>query len=224
MLCSHNATYNKYTTVCILLLLFLYFADIIYIIKSERMKNMTTANKITILRIILVPIFMAFLLMDNIACQITALIIFIIAAASDGIDGYIARHYNQITTFGKFMDPLADKMLTTAAFLILLEQGRITWLGSVAVMLVLAREFMVAGLRMVSGAEGKVIAASMFGKIKTVSQMFAIIASILLMNENWFVEEPALLITNILIWVSTIITVISGIDYLWKNKDVFSSK
>lgn len=185
---------------------------------------MTTANKITILRIILVPVFMAFLLADNIACQITALIIFIIAAASDGVDGYIARHYNQITTFGKFMDPLADKMLTTAALLILLEQGRITAFGSVAVMLVLAREFMVAGLRMVAGAEGKVIAASMFGKVKTVAQMFAIIAAILLMNENWFLQEPALLITNILIWISTIIAVISGIDYLWKNRGVFSSK
>lgn len=185
---------------------------------------MTTANKITMLRIILVPVFMAFLLTDNVACQITALIIFIIAAASDGVDGYIARHYNQITTFGKFMDPLADKMLTTSALLILLEQGRITWFGSVAVMLVLAREFMVAGLRMVSGSEGKVIAASMFGKVKTVSQMFSIIAAILLMNENWFRPEPSLLITNILIWISTIITVLSGIDYLWKNKSVFSSK
>lgn len=185
---------------------------------------MTTANKITILRIILVPVFMAFLLADNMAYKVIALGIFIIAAASDGIDGYIARHHNQITTFGKFMDPLADKMLTTSALLILLEQGRITWLGSVAVMLVLAREFMVAGLRMVAGAEGEVIAASMFGKIKTVAQMFAIIAAILLMNENWFAPAPSLLITNILIWVSTIITVVSGIDYLWKNRGVFSSK
>lgn len=185
---------------------------------------MTTANKITILRVILVPIFMAFLLIDNIACQLAALLIFVIAAASDGVDGYIARHYNQITNFGKFMDPLADKMLTTAAFLILLEQGRITWYGSVAVMVILAREFMVAGLRMVAGSEGKVIAASMFGKIKTVSQMFAIMAAILLMNDEWFSPEPALLITNILVWITTIITVLSGFDYVWKNKSVFSGK
>lgn len=185
---------------------------------------MNTANKITILRIILVPIFMAFLLVDNIVCQLTALAIFIIAAASDGVDGYIARHYNQITNFGKFMDPLADKMLTTAAFLVLLEQGRITWYGSVAVMLILAREFMVAGLRMVAGSEGNVIAASMFGKIKTVSQMFAIMAAILLMNEEWFSNEPALLITNILVWITTVITVLSGIDYVLKNKSIFNGK
>ena len=88
---------------------------------------------------------MAFLLIDSIGCQIAALVIFVIASATDGIDGYIARHYNQITTFGKFMDPLADKMLTTAAFLVLLEHGRVS---SVAVMIILAREFMVAGIRM----------------------------------------------------------------------------
>ena len=185
---------------------------------------MTTANKITILRVILVPVFMAFLIIDNVWCQFAALLIFILAAASDGIDGYIARHYNQVTTFGKFMDPLADKMLTTAAFLVLLEQGRITWFGSVAVMLVLAREFMVSGLRMLASSEGKVIAASMFGKIKTVSQMVAIVAAILLMHDEWFLQEPAILITNILIWISTIIAVVSGIDYVWKNKDILKTK
>ena len=184
---------------------------------------MTTANKITILRMILVPVFMVFLLIDNTACQMSALIVFILASLSDAVDGYIARHYNQITNFGKFMDPLADKMLTTAAFLILLEQGRITWFAPVAIMLVLAREFMVAGLRMVCGSEGSVIAASMLGKIKTVAQMIAIIIAILLMNENWFPQNTAILVTNILIWISTIITVLSGIDYVWKNKAVFKN-
>lgn len=184
---------------------------------------MTTANKITIFRIILVPVFMALMLIDSISCRMAALAVFIIASISDAADGYIARHYNQISNFGKFMDPLADKILTTSAFIILLEIGRITWLGSVAVMLILAREFMVSGLRMIAGAEGKVIAASMFGKIKTVSQMIAIIASVLLMNDKLFTQEPALLITNILVWIATVFTVLSGIDYLIKNKSVLTS-
>lgn len=183
---------------------------------------MTTANKITIFRVILVPFFMAFLMIGSVSCRMAALGIFIIASASDWLDGYIARKYDQTSNFGKFMDPLADKVLTTAALVILLAEGRITWLGPVAVMLVLTREFIVAGLRMVAGAEGKVIAASMFGKIKTVSQMAAIIAAILLMNDKLFSQDAALLITNILIWISTVIAVVSGIDYVVKNKDVFS--
>lgn len=181
---------------------------------------MTTANKITIMRIILVPVFMAFLLVNEIWCQVAALIIFVIASATDGIDGYIARHYNQITNFGKFMDPLADKMLTTAAFLVLLEKGRVS---SIAVMIVLAREFMVSGVRMIAGAEGRVIAASMLGKIKTVSQMVAIVAAIIFMNP-FFAPKPAMLITDILVWISTAITVISGIDYIVKNKEIFKDK
>ena len=185
---------------------------------------MTTANKITVFRIILVPVFMAFLLIDNVWCKFTALILFLIASFSDFLDGYIARNYNQISDFGKFMDPLADKMLTTSALLILAEQGRI-YLGSVAIMLVLAREFMVSGLRMLAGTNGKVIAASMFGKIKTVSQMIAIIVSILLLNSLWFPNQSAaMIISGILIWISTVICVISGIDYLIKNKNVFSGK
>ena len=182
---------------------------------------MTTANKITIFRIILVPVFMVLMLIDNTTCRMWALAVFIIASISDAADGYIARHYNQISNFGKFMDPLADKILTTSAFIILLEIDRITWFGSVAIMLILAREFTVSGLRMIAGAEGKVIAASMFGKIKTVSQMIVIVAAILLMNDTWFAQMPALLITNILVWISVIFTVLSGIDYIIKNKTVF---
>ncbi len=184
------------------------------------MMNMTTANKITILRILLVPIFMALLLIDDLRCQIAALVVFVIASATDGIDGYIARHYNQVTTFGKFMDPLADKMLTTAAFLVLLEKGAVS---SVPVMIVMAREFAVAGIRMIAGSDGKVIAASMLGKIKTVMQMVAIVAAIVLLNPA-FPEVTAQLITDILIWISTAITIISGIDYIWKNKEMLGNK
>jgi len=185
---------------------------------------MTTANKITILRIVLVPIFMALILMDSTACKMWALAVFILASASDWVDGYIARNYNQVSNFGKFMDPLADKVLTTAAFLALLEIGRITWLGSVAIILILTREFMVAGLRMLAGSGGKVIAASMFGKVKTVAQMIAIIAAIFMANPVLFpAQETTVIITNVLVWISTIITVISGIDYMVKNIGVFKN-
>ena len=181
---------------------------------------MNTANKITLLRILLVPIFMAFLLMDGIAFRIAALVIFVIAAATDGVDGYIARHYNQITTFGKFVDPLADKMLTTAAFLVLLYYDRMSpW----AVMIILAREFMVTGIRLVAVAEGTVIAASFWGKLKTVSQMAAVIAAIILMDPH-FAEAPSILITDILIWISVLFTVASGADYLWKNRRLLQMK
>ena len=180
---------------------------------------MNTANKITILRIILVPVFMVLMLMEGNAAKMWALAIFVIASFSDWLDGYIARNYNQVSNFGKFMDPLADKVLTTAAFLALMETGRL-WLGSVAIMLILTREFLVAGLRMNAGASGTVIAASMFGKVKTVVQMIAIIAAIAL-THTVFPHETAILMTNIFVWVSTIITVISGIDYLWKNRQVF---
>ncbi len=180
---------------------------------------MNTANKITIFRVILVPVFMALMLIDGDAARMWALVVFIIASASDWLDGYIARHYNQVSNFGKFMDPLADKVLTTAAFMMLMEDGRL-WYGSVAIMLILTREFMVAGLRMNAGASGTVIAASMFGKIKTVVQMIAIVVSLAL-SHSIFPTEAAVLMTNIFVWVSTVVTVISGIDYLWKNRQVF---
>ncbi|MBR3791602.1 MAG: CDP-diacylglycerol--glycerol-3-phosphate 3-phosphatidyltransferase [Clostridia bacterium] len=180
---------------------------------------MNTANKITILRIILVPIFMALMLIGNDAARMWALAIFIIASISDWLDGYIARNYNQVSNFGKFMDPLADKILTTAAFMALMEIGRL-WFGSVAIMLILTREFMVAGLRMNASTNGTVIAASMFGKVKTVVQMIAIIASIAL-THSVFPQETSILMTNIFVWASTVVTVVSGIDYLWKNRQVF---
>lgn len=177
---------------------------------------MNTANKITMLRVVLVPIFMVLFLIDSTLCRTAALLVFIIASITDAIDGYIARHYNQITSFGKFVDPLADKMLTTAAFLILLYMGRISpW----AVMIILAREFMVTGVRLLAAAEGNVIAASFWGKLKTVSQMVAIIAAIILIDP-FFPTDAAIIITNILVWISVIFTALSGIDYLWKNRSL----
>ncbi|MCX7714861.1 MAG: CDP-diacylglycerol--glycerol-3-phosphate 3-phosphatidyltransferase [Clostridia bacterium] len=181
---------------------------------------MNTANKITLLRVVLVPIFMFFLMKNNYTCQLIALAIFLFAAATDGVDGYIARKYNQITTFGKFVDPLADKMLTTSALVVLLYYGRVSpW----AVVIILAREFIVMGVRLVAGAEGKVIAASFWGKLKTVTQMVAVIAAIVLLGGG-FSPVPAKLITDILIWLSVVITVFSGVDYLVKNWSLMDLK
>lgn len=176
---------------------------------------MNTANKLTILRVILVPVFMVFLLMESTWAHVVALLVFIIASLTDMLDGKIARKYNMITNFGKFMDPLADKMLTTAAFLIFMEKGII---GSWALMIILAREFMVSGVRLLAAGEGNVIAASFWGKFKTVSQMVAIIATILLMLSTQFVpENTAVLVSAILIWISIVFTIISGVEYVIKN-------
>lgn len=180
---------------------------------------MNTANKLTLLRVVLVPFYMFFLLREGVVPQITALAIFVIASLTDMLDGMIARKYNQITSFGKFVDPLADKMLTTAAFLVFLSQGIISvW----AVMIILAREFMVAGVRLSAVTEGKVIAASFWGKLKTVSQMAVIIAISLLSNIS--VIQNANLVINILVWISVALTVFSGADYLIKNRSLLKLK
>lgn len=172
---------------------------------------MNTANKVTMIRVFLVPVFMVLFMIDNAICHYAALGVFIIASITDAIDGHIARKYNQTTTFGKFVDPLADKVLTTAAFLILMYYDRMSvW----AVMIVLTREFMVAGVRLVAAGEGNVVAASMWGKLKTVSQMLAIIAAMLLLPIERF---SAQFVSDVLIWISVVFTVISGIDYLIKN-------
>ena len=175
---------------------------------------MNTANKLTILRVVLVPVFLAFMMMDGFAWQMAALITFIIASLPDMLDGQIARKCNQITTFGKFADPLADKMLITAAFLGFMAQGVINvW----AVMIMLVREFMVSGVRLAAVSEGEVIAASFWGKFKTVSQMVAVIAAFLVLNIPAVPETAAYIITNVFVWISVVLTVLSGIDYLVNN-------
>ena len=174
---------------------------------------MNTPNKLTVLRMVLVPFFMAFLMQDSEWCRTTALAIFVIASITDAIDGHLARSRNQITTFGKFMDPIADKMLTTAAFVVLLSLGRMSpW----ALMIILVREFIVSGIRLLAAAKGTVIAASMSGKIKTVSQMVAIIAATALLNP-FFEAGAAKIITEVLIWISTAATALSGAEYVIKN-------
>ena len=175
---------------------------------------MNTPNKLTVLRMILVPVFMVLMMFNTFACQMAGLLVFIIASVTDWLDGYLARRDNLVTTFGKFMDPLADKMLTTAAFLVLMERG---YISSWVLLIVLGREFVVSGIRLAAVGEGKVIAASWWGKIKTVAQMIAIIVSIIVMNIPGF--DAAYVLINILVWISTVLTLVAGIEYVVKNKD-----
>ena len=179
---------------------------------------MNTPNKLTVLRMILVPFFMAFMMIDinNIPLVIIGLVIFVIASITDAVDGRMARKYNMVTDFGRFMDPLADKMLTTAAFLVIAHHGRAS---VIAVMLILTRDFIVSGIRLVAASGGKVIAASWWGKIKTIFQMVAIIVAILLFLPI-FPENVSVMITDILVWLSAVITVVSGYDYVAKNFDL----
>ena len=175
---------------------------------------MNLANKLTMLRIFLVPIFLIFMAVKDIPYgKELATIIFILASLTDKLDGYIARSRNQITNFGKFMDPLADKLLVTAALVSLVELQIVpSWVA----MIIIAREFAVSGLRTIAASEGKVIAASYWGKIKTVIQIVAIITALLNLS---YVHPILNILTNVLMAAAVIITIISGVDYFVKNKD-----
>ena len=186
---------------------------------------MNLPNKLTLLRIILVPFFVAALLIDSIPFHyIIALVIFAIASITDMLDGKIARKYNMVTDFGKFADPLADKILVISAFACFIELDII---NAVFIILVLFREFTVTSIRLVAVEHGKVVAANMWGKAKTVSQMVAIIVVLL----NGFLleilatsQEKALSMNHIigivnqsLLWLSAVLTVISGVIYIKDN-------
>lgn len=169
----------------------------------------TTANKITMLRIVLIPVF---LILAYTGHLYTALAVYIIACLSDVADGYIARHYNQVSDFGKFMDPLADKMLVLAAMCFFIENGQMAgW----CVAIVLFREFAVSGLRLIAVEQGRVIAAAWSGKLKTGCTMVGLSAMLL------FSEVE--LVNIIFTWLILITTVGSGIHYFWVNRDVFKS-
>lgn len=189
---------------------------------------MNLANKLTLLRVILIPFFIVCFYIPNLVvntisvnnylipyANLLGLVIFLLAAITDFIDGYIARKYNMITDFGKFMDPLADKLLVTAALLILLENGLIAgWV----VFIILAREFIVTGFRTIAASKGVVIAAGWLGKIKTVVQ-FIMISTLLLLNYpfelfNWPVDQ-------IFVVLAVVLTVASGVEYIYKNLHIF---
>lgn len=169
---------------------------------------MNTANKLTMLRVILIPVFLVLLYLPIPFHMAFALVIFILASVTDFIDGYIARHYNQVTDFGKFMDPLADKLLVMSALLWFVEAGRLpAW----AMLVVVAREFAVTALRLIAVERGRVIAAAWSGKIKTASTMVCICIMLVFHNLTLDVVCVAIILAT---------TIYSGIEYFVKNKDV----
>ncbi|MCF2596114.1 CDP-diacylglycerol--glycerol-3-phosphate 3-phosphatidyltransferase [Pseudoflavonifractor phocaeensis] len=171
---------------------------------------MNTANKLTMLRVLMIPAFLLVLYLGVPGANYWALAIFVIASLTDTLDGYIARHYNQTTDFGKFMDPLADKCLVTAAMLWFVEIGQMPgW----ALLVVIIREFGVSGLRMVAADKGRVIAAGWSGKVKTASTMVCIVLMLLPISP-W--------INSICVAVIVLTTIYSGVEYFMKNLDVLS--
>lgn len=193
----------------------------------RRMKGMTLAmnlpNKLTLLRVILVPFFLLFLLVDQIPLHgLWALVIFAAASITDAMDGHIARSRGLITDFGKFLDPVADKVLVFAALIAFVELGLAS---SVAVVIMMAREFLVSSMRMVAASKGRVIAAGKSGKVKTAVTMVSIVVILLLLALEDFAigaAIPLAAVSNVLIWTCGVITVYSGVEYLVQNKDVFT--
>ncbi len=192
---------------------------------------MNLANKLTILRMFLVPVFLVFMAVKGIPYgSIIATLVFILASLTDKLDGYIARSRNQITNFGKFMDPLADKLLVTAALVSLVE---LQLLPAWAAMVIIAREFAVSGLRTVAASEGTVIAASNWGKAKTVIQIVAIILLLIKANittipidglsNTGFLNDFFRVAPNFVMLLAVLITIISGVDYFIKNKTVIKT-
>ena len=177
---------------------------------------MTTANKITITRIAMIPFFIVFALLGTKTGNIVALILFITASATDFLDGYIARKYNQSTDFGKFVDPLADKLLVTAALLVFVGDG---YLASYMVFIILAREFIITSLRNVAAAKGQVIAAAWSGKVKTCVQIAGVVIIFLLIILEKNTPEHQM-IYMVIGWVMTAVTIYSGVEYMAKNWSV----
>ena len=184
--------------------------------RNEKETNMNLPNKLTIFRMILI---IPFVIIELTGCLgdysgLTVLIIFVVASLTDLLDGKIARKYNLITNFGKFMDPLADKVLVVSAMICLLV-NKPELLPAWALIIILAREFIISGFRLVASDAGIVIAASMWGKVKTVSQMVMVIMMLIDINYPVYI-----LLTKIVMYVAVILTVVSLVDYIYKNKEV----
>lgn len=186
---------------------------------------MNLANKLTMFRFILVPFFLIFISLNSEEFKysgIIAFLIFVIASLTDMLDGYIARSRNLITDFGKFMDPLADKVLTTAAFIVLVDKH---YIASWIVVAILFREYAVTGMRTLGASSGKVIAASNYGKIKTIFQLITL-SYMLLINGmvnifgEFSIQQEIEIVGQILVYITLIVTIGSGIDYFNKNKEL----
>lgn len=176
------------------------------------LKNMNLPNKLTLLRIVLVPVFVVLLFLgqSNNLLRVLALVVFCIASITDALDGYIARSRNLITNFGKFMDPLADKLLVCSALISFVQIGSVpAWVC----IIIIGREFIISGFRLIASDKGVVIAANKWGKAKTISQMLTIILLILAIPQIQIV-------TDIMIIVMTVLTVVSLVEYIVKNVNV----
>lgn len=194
---------------------------------------MNTPNKLTLARMIATPVFMAVMLIDFPYHYLVSLILFAAASLTDMIDGQMARKYNMVTDFGKFMDPLADKMLTTSAylgFMFVFGGSKFSWHIVVITFIVLFREFAVSSIRLVAvTAGGKVVAANMWGKCKTVSQMVGIVFSLAVYTLCEFVVIPANIFATLnviiiaLFWLSAVLCVISGAIYIWGGRQYISN-
>ena len=176
---------------------------------------MNLPNKLTVMRVILIPFFVAALLYDNGSSQtmrVVANVIFIVASLTDLFDGKIARKYNLVTNFGKFMDPLADKLLVCSALICLIELNALpAWM----VIIIISREFIISGFRLIASDNGVVIAASYWGKFKTTFQMVSVVLLIL--------DIPALaFVTTICVWIALVLTIVSLVDYIYKNHKILT--
>lgn len=174
---------------------------------------MNLPNKITIFRVCMIPVFLVFMLVPGIPFgNYIATAVFAIACASDALDGHIARKHNLVTNFGKFMDPLADKLLVCSALICFVE---LSYMPAWIVIVIIAREFIISGFRLIASDNGVVIAASYWGKFKTIAQMITCILLIVQLPFSW-IE----VVEQIFIWLSLILTVVSLVEYIWKNKNV----
>ena len=179
---------------------------------------MNLPNKLTILRTLMIPVFLFFLLTDYAGdySKWIAVVVFILASLTDFLDGHIARKYNLVTNFGKFMDPLADKLLVCSALICLIALDRIpAWI----VIVIISREFIISGFRLIAADNGVVIAASYWGKFKTASQMVTVILLVLNIQNTVFT-----VLGTVFIYISLVLTVVSLIDYIAKNKEVLKDQ
>lgn len=179
---------------------------------------MNLPNKLTILRVLMIPLFIVLALIPGVLFKSLALIVFWIASITDLLDGKIARSRGLVTNFGKFMDPLADKLLVTAALSVLVfEKNSYIWV----LFIITVREFIVSGVRLVAADSGIVIAASMWGKVKTVVQMVVISIGLFPFNIGQHLALGGISVLDVLMWATAALTVISGWDYLGKNLKLF---
>ncbi|MBP3617585.1 MAG: CDP-diacylglycerol--glycerol-3-phosphate 3-phosphatidyltransferase [Lachnospiraceae bacterium] len=174
---------------------------------------MNLPNKITIFRVCMIPVFLVFMLVPGIPFgNYIATAVFAIACASDAMDGHIARKHNLVTNFGKFMDPLADKLLVCSALICFVE---LSYMPAWIVVVIIAREFIISGFRLIASDNGVVIAASYWGKFKTIAQMITCILLIVQLPFAWID-----VVEQVFIWLSLILTVVSLCEYIWKNRNV----